>query len=316
MANLGYIQVTRQCNQHCRFCSNPERMVTLSLEEAVERVNDLADREYFGVIFTGGEPTLMEHLPEAMAHAKSRGVQVRLITNGQKTADYDFISRLVDAGLDHINISMHSYRDSVQAFLTENPDSLKNITKTLENTSKLDLSTDINTVINSYNADHLDMTVKWVVRNFPHVRHFVWNNIDPRMNRASQNKDTVPKLQSFEISLYKACRFLEATGRTFRVERVPLCYMADFAHCSTETRKIIKNEERIVHFLDEKRFVRQTDWEHGKAECCKICFLESICAGLYEIDTYYDSEELYPIFIKKETIVSKVIPSADDSAED
>ncbi len=311
MANLGYIQVTRQCNQHCRFCSNPERMITLSIEEAVERVNDLADRNYFGVIFTGGEPTLMDHLPEAIAHAKSRGVQARLITNGQKTADYEYFKTLVEAGLDHINVSTHSYRDSVQAFLTENPDSLKNITRTLENSGMLDISTDINTVINHYNADHLDSTVRWVVKNFPHVRHFVWNNIDPRMNRASQNRDTVPGLQEFEIPLYKACKFLEATDRTFRVERVPLCYMADFAHCSTETRKIIKMEERIVHFLDEKQFVRQTDWLHGKTDCCKSCLLDSICAGLYEIDTYYDSKELYPVFIRKETIINKVKPTID-----
>ncbi len=230
---------------------------------------------------------------------------------GQKTAEFDFTKILADAGLDHINVSTHSYRDSVQAFLTENPDSLKNIAKTLENTGRLDISTDVNTVINSYNADHLDLTVKWIVKNFPHVRHFVWNNIDPRMNRASQNRDTIPRLRDFEIPLFKACKFLEATNRTFRVERVPLCYMAEFAHCSTETRKIIKNEERIVHFLDEKRFVRQTDWQHGKAECCKACFLEPICAGLYEMDSYYDSAELYPLFIRKEIIINKVMPATD-----
>ena len=71
-------------------------------------------------------------------------------------------------------------------------------------------------------------------------------------------------------------RYLHKTGRTFRVERVPLCYMAEFAHCSTETRKIVKGEERIVHFLDEKGTVRQTDFRHPKAEACKQCSLNEI----------------------------------------
>ena len=45
-------------------------------------------------------------------------------------------------------------------------------------------------------------------------------------------------------------RFLHKEGRTFRVERVPLCYMTEFAHCSTETRKIVKGEERVGDKLD------------------------------------------------------------------
>jgi len=43
MANLGYIQVIRQCNQTCRFCSNPENRRELSLAQA-KRLVDLYRR--------------------------------------------------------------------------------------------------------------------------------------------------------------------------------------------------------------------------------------------------------------------------------
>ena len=72
-------------------------------------------------------------------------------------------------------------------------------------------------------------------------------------------------------------RMLAETGRSFRVERVPLCYMTEYAHCSTETRKIVKSEERIVHFLDNKGTVRQTEWGHLYAEVCEGCSVRSIC---------------------------------------
>ena len=69
MANLGYVQVTRACNQTCRFCSNPPSGLELDLDEARRRVDGLAAQRYDGVILTGGEPTLVPWLPALVAHA-------------------------------------------------------------------------------------------------------------------------------------------------------------------------------------------------------------------------------------------------------
>jgi hypothetical protein len=102
-------------------------------------------------------------------------------------------------------------------------------------------------------------------------------------------------------------RFLEETGRTFRVERVPLCYMAEYPHCSTETRKIVKGESRTVYFLDEKGVVHQTEWRYGKADACRACRADSLCAGLYEMDASYPSADLYPLFTDPEDIRRKIL---------
>jgi hypothetical protein len=149
------------------------------------------------------------------------------------------------------------------------------------------------------------------VRRFPFIRHFVWNNLDPSMGRAETNRDTAHRLADFELSLARAMRFLHKSGRTFRVERVPLCYMTEFAHCSTETRKIIKGEERIVHFLDEKGTVRQTDFVHAKSEACRACSLDAVCGGLFELGEHYDLGELYPVFVPAEDVIRKVRADVD-----
>ena len=58
MANLGYLQLTRNCLQKCRFCSNPPTGVELDVEEMKTLIDELVDLGYDGIILTGGEPTL------------------------------------------------------------------------------------------------------------------------------------------------------------------------------------------------------------------------------------------------------------------
>ena len=308
MATLAYLQVSRVCNQKCLFCSNPENGRVITWEEATSLVDSFAEQKAAGVIFTGGEPTLFERLPELAAYAQKKGLPPRLITNGQRVCKPDYLKALADAGLDHLHISVHSAKPEVQAVLTGNKNSLPNILKALENAGRLKVRVDINTVINSLNAGHLSFTPRFLVERFPFLRHFVWNNMDPMMNTASLNPELVPKLRSFEVELHRAMAWLSSVGRSFRVERVPLCFMSDFAHFSTETRKLVKDEGREIYFLDEKGRRRQDkrSWTYDKSPRCKECAVAKICAGLYQMDVYYSSEELCPILTPAEAVAAKV----------
>ncbi|AKT36178.1 radical SAM protein [Chondromyces crocatus] len=317
MANIGYMQLVRHCNQYCRFCSNPETPYVLDLVTAQREIDDFVKRGYFGIILTGGEPSLSPLVPDITRYAVERGLHVRMITNGSKIADPETAQRFVEAGLRHYHVSIHSCRADVEDFLTGVKGSFELALRALTNLQAIDtaerasggagVTVNINTVINSFNCDHLDETVRYFVERFPFIRHFVWNNLDPSMGRAETNRDTAHRLRDFEVSLAGAMRFLAQAGRTFRVERVPLCFMVEFAHCSTETRKIIKGEERIVHFLDDKGTVRQTDFRHPKAEACRHCSLNEICGGLFELGDWYDLDELAPVFVPKEPIIRRVL---------
>ena len=311
MANIGYLQVVRGCNQYCRFCSNPASGYMLDLETALRAVDDFAERGYFGIILTGGEPSLSDLIPDITRHAVSRGLHVRMITNGSRLAKRGLAEEYFEAGLRHFHVSIHSCDAQLEDFLTGVKGSHAQAMDALENLGRVGATVNINTVINRFNADHLDRNVRAFTERFPFLRHFVWNNLDPSMGRAETNRDTAHRLADFELSLARAMRFLHASGRTFRVERVPLCYMVEFAHCSTETRKIIKGEERMVHFLDEKGTVRQTDFRHPKAPDCRSCTLNSICGGLFELGDHYDLGELHPVFIDPTPIVLKVKSDPD-----
>ena len=313
MANIGYIQMVRHCNQNCGFCSNPETPWFHGEAEVRAIIDDFARRDYFGVIFTGGEPTLTPILAASVAYARERGLHTRMISNGQKLADRTYLRTLERAGLDHVHISVHSHNRTLEDFLTGTPGSLAWAEEALDHLADSAIRVDVNIVINRYNADQLHETIAWFETRFPHVRHFIFNNLDPSIGRAHTNQYFTPTLRAMELSLQLAMQQLSAAGRTFRVEKVPLCYMAGFEHCSTETRKIIKSEERIVHFLDEKGTVRQQLWGHRQAKVCEVCTLRAICAGLFDRGEAYDEAELTPVFVDPRAVVRRV--AADERSD-
>jgi hypothetical protein len=104
-------------------------------------------------------------------------------------------------------------------------------------------------------------------------------------------------------------KILKKNKKTFRVERIPLCYLPGFEYCSTETRKIVKQEIRPIYFLDKKGYKVQEYFYRQKGKNCKACFLNDICAGLTSLGEYYNEKELYPVFVSKKPIISKIISS-------
>lgn len=313
MANIGYIQVVRHCNHFCGFCSNPTTAYHHTFESMARLVDDLVERSYFGVVLTGGEPTLHPELPRIAAYARAQGLHVRMITNGHRLAEPEFAREMAEAGLELVHVSIYSVRPEIEEHIRGVKGSLTRAHAALDNAARFGVQTNVNCVINRLNADHLDENVRELVRLHPQVSHFVWNNLDPSMGRAEVNQDEfTPRLADFELSLHRALRFLAKSGRTFRVERVPLCYMTDFAWASTETRKIVKGEERVVHFLDDKQTVRQTDWEHIYSDGCRACSLRTICGGLFDRGQAYDPAELAPVFVPMDPIVERIISDPGD----
>lgn len=284
MANIWYIQVNRHCNNGCHFCSNPSNGNNISYERWIELIDDFIERKYRGVIFTWGEPTLSPDLPRWITYTVENGIENRIISNGMMCSSPDFMKRLADSGLQLVHFSVFSCHEKIHDFLSDTPGSWKKLMMSISNALRFWVRVQINTVINHYNQNHLDKTVQFLVKHFPQIQHFVWNNLDPMMMRKTKVAlSTLPSFQEFEAPLRKSMEFLESKGKTFRAERVPLCYMRWFERASTETRKIVKDEERIVYFLDQRNMIEQkSQWfYHDKWVECGTCDLNPICAGIW-----------------------------------
>lgn len=182
--------------------------------------------------------------------------------------------------------------------------------KSITNSLNLGIRVQINTVINHYNQEHLDKTVIFLTKYFPPIKHFVWNNLDPEMMRKTDTAiSTLPNFDLFQPSLKRAMDYLSSTNRTFRAEKMPLCYIRGYEFASTETRKIVKNEERIIHFLDFREEIHETDFYHEKLAACSWCDLNTICSWIYEYNKYYNYVNVYPQKLlsgEKESIIASI----------
>ena len=66
------------------------------------------------IIFTGGEPTLRDDLPDLIAFAEELGQVTGVLTNGLRLGDASYLHTLLDAGLDHTLIVLEA--DSKQSW--------------------------------------------------------------------------------------------------------------------------------------------------------------------------------------------------------
>lgn len=310
MANIWYIQVNRHCNNACHFCSNPSNWNNITYERGIELLDDFKNKNYYWVIFTWWEPTLSPDLPKWIKHSKNIGLQNRMISNWMMCSNPDFVKRLADSWLELVHFSVYSCYEKVHDFLTDTPWSWLKLMKSITNALNNWIRVQINTVINHYNENHLDKTVVFLTKHFPNIRHFVWNNLDPEMMRKTKTAlTTLPNFDNFKLSLKRAMDYLNSTWRSFRAEKMPLCYIRWYEWSSTETRKIVKNEERIVHFLDFREEIHETDFYHEKLPECSNCDLNSICSGIYEHKKYYDYVKVYPQTLsswEKEKIIKSI----------
>lgn len=312
MANIGYIQVNRYCNNACHFCSNPSNGSNITYDRWIELIDDFISKNYSWVIFTGWEPTLSPDLHKWIEYANKKWIANRMISNWMMCSNPDFVKKLSDSWLELVHFSVYSCYKDIHDFLTDTPWSWEKLVKSITNSLNNWIRVQVNTVINHFNQNHLDKTVKFLVKYFPEINHFVWNNLDPLMMRKTETAlKTLPDFDEASKSLLKALEFLNNTWRTFRVERFPLCYMKWFEYASTETRKIVKDEERIVHFLDNRETIRQhwKHWEHDKLEECKKCDLNGICAWIYEREKFYNYVKVYPWKLtqeEKQSLINRI----------
>ena len=109
------LAVTYRCNNDCAHCYNARErdFPELTAEQWFKVMDDLWALGVPHIIFTGGEATLRDDLPELIAHAESNGQITGLNTNARRLSDQRYVQTLVDAGLDHVQITVESCDEQI-----------------------------------------------------------------------------------------------------------------------------------------------------------------------------------------------------------
>lgn len=109
------LAITYRCNNDCHHCYNqPQRKgVELTTNEWETAISSLWEIGIPHIVFTGGEPTLRQDLCELISFAQQKGQVTGLNTNGRRLSDSSFVKQLVDAGLDHVQITLESHDQTI-----------------------------------------------------------------------------------------------------------------------------------------------------------------------------------------------------------
>jgi len=175
-------EITHRCPLHCVYCSNPLELAAVSSELSTQEWIDVFQQAgKLGMLhahFTGGEPLARPDLRDLIAGARAAGLYTNLITSAVGLAETR-LQALVDAGLDHIQISFQDSREGAANW----------IAGAKAHAHKIELSRivrrhkiafTVNLVIHRQNIDHVEEMISFIEQLAPermeiaHTQYYGW----------------------------------------------------------------------------------------------------------------------------------------------
>ena len=127
------LEITSACPYRCIFCESdiPNRRIkSLDTKKYIYILDKLAEAGVFRVFLTGGEPLANPDFPTIYKYAKDIGL-APCVSSNLYLLNSKLLEKLMDAGLDHIQVSIHgpSY---IHDLIVKRPGSYEKVLKNLE----------------------------------------------------------------------------------------------------------------------------------------------------------------------------------------
>jgi radical SAM protein with 4Fe4S-binding SPASM domain len=158
------LALTYRCNDDCAHCYNARprdftEIPTLEWKQILDKLWTLGIPH---VVFTGGEPTLRDDLPELVAHAEQNGQITGLNTNARRLSDEKYLHSLVEAGLDHVQITLESHDPEIHDAMVRRKGAWSQTVQGLKNALSSRLFVMTNTTLLQDNSPHLEQTLDFL----------------------------------------------------------------------------------------------------------------------------------------------------------
>jgi len=169
------IVLTYNCNNNCKHCYVGRKTPFPEMEagEWKKVMEKLWDIGIPHITFTGGEPTLREDLLELVAYAEEIGLVTGVITNGRLLSK-TLVNELVSAGLDHIQITIESYREETHNRMV-NAQGWKETVEGIKNCLESPLYVLTNTTLTNENCSEIEKNIEFLKEIG--LRKFAYNSL-------------------------------------------------------------------------------------------------------------------------------------------
>lgn len=158
------LALTYRCNANCAHCYNarPRNFQELPTESWLQIIDRTWEIGIPHICFTGGEATLRQDLAQLVHHAQSNGQITGLLTNGRLLAETDLVHRLIEAGLDHVQITLESHLPEVHDGMVRAEGAWKDTVAGIRNCLDSNLYVMTNTTLLDANADDILQTIDFL----------------------------------------------------------------------------------------------------------------------------------------------------------
>jgi radical SAM protein with 4Fe4S-binding SPASM domain len=158
------LAVTYRCSNECAHCYNarPRSYPELSTSEWKQILDRLWQIGIPHIVFTGGEPTLRDDLPELIAHAERNGQITGINTNGRRLRDPQYLQALVESGLDHVQITLESHDAAIHDDMVARKGAWEQTVAGVRNALVAKLFVMTNTTMLESNAPSMDATLDFL----------------------------------------------------------------------------------------------------------------------------------------------------------
>lgn len=286
--NAIEVRINRECNEACLFCNTPETSEAILPRDAIRRTIESERAAGFEQItITGREPTLDPNLIEYVSLAREVGYRVvRVQTNGTAFASRQVLQRLVDAGMNAAEVSLHTIDPAV--FRTVLRVAPKLLDKTLEGLRNLadqpTVTTTLVVVLTRFNLDRAADLVAYVGDTLPHVSLMTISPMAP-VGDGATNTQALPRMADLTPAFADIFAAADRHGVQVIVPTrcgAPLCVMP---RPYLERNHEHANPDGIG--LEPAK---------SKPATCRACVYDARCAGVWTgyLDTY-GAADLVPI---------------------
>lgn len=158
------LALTYRCNNDCAHCYNarPRDFMEISTSTWKDILDKLWALGIPHVVFTGGEPTLRDDLPELIAHAERNGQITGLNTNARRLSNKGFLQSLIAAGLDHVQITLESHDPAIHDMMVHCKGAWRQTVQGLRNALDSRLFVMTNTTLLQDNSPFLEETLDFL----------------------------------------------------------------------------------------------------------------------------------------------------------
>ncbi len=289
------ISPSLECNNHCVFCySNYSKQGSHALapvDEIVDHVLSMSEESGVrSVAVSGGEPMLYPDLAKFIRKMKDNGLFVCVMTNGRLLHRQDRLQKLLDVGVDHFHIPVHSDREETHDAITNAKGSFKQTIAGLINVHKAKITGTLGLTIvhvtHAKNYQRLAEFAKFISQFQPD--HTLLSYCIIETTSPEEQLALLVDFEKLQSHIAQAHEAFQLAGVDVFVENIPLCAMRGLESICVDFHKFNRlsvggfkaaGERSSQGFKPFEQSIKSGQRTH--ATVCRGCAIKQFCGGIY-----------------------------------